>query len=187
MCHINIWVSHVLVLALTALSLLFLVPLIVVQLGNFCMNKSTNERFSYRASRARTASVSTERSDSIASSAAQTTTTSMMAEQLVEDLGRAKQHDGFCSTARNCGQFCSDSFKVELLRESKYVGYQTQIYELLRENDQQRHFGMEFYDEDMQRDAREIIIEEDETASSATNSARPKSNTLVLSKQTGLA
>ena len=107
--HANVWTSHVLVLALTALSLLFLAPLIVVQLGNFCMNKSTNERFSYRPVRARTASVATERSDSIVSSAAQTATTSMIAEQLVEDIGQAKHHVGCCSTVRNCGQFCSDS------------------------------------------------------------------------------
>ena len=50
--HLNVWTSNVIVLVITALALIFVVPLMFVQLGNLCLNKSTNERFSYAAIRA---------------------------------------------------------------------------------------------------------------------------------------
>ena len=126
------------VLMITALSLMFLLPLICVQLGNFCLNRSTNERFSRQAIQ-QAGSVVSGHSASMVSG--MTMTTSLIAEQVVTDVGKPIKHRGLMAPVRNCGSMLSDGFKAECCGST--VGHQEEIYRVLEESRAERYFGME--------------------------------------------
>ena len=52
------------------------------------------------------------------------TTTSLLAERVVEDIGGPKRITGFGKCFKNCGVFCIDSCAADCSNGSIKVGYQ---------------------------------------------------------------
>ena len=119
-------------LVLLPLGVFFLIPtmiLLYVHLKNALSNATTSERFGRKIKKTkRSVSEATEES-----SAALSTTTSMLAERLVEDIGGRPDLDGSCMAFKNCKQFCEESMSKE------DVGFQEKIVKELFENQRERH------------------------------------------------
>ena len=100
-----------------------------MQSGNLCAGMTTSERFGRKIRKTkRTVSEATDDS-----SAAMSTTTSMLAERLVEDIGGRPDVGGSCLAFKNCRQFCNESMSKE------DVGFQEQIVKELFANQKERH------------------------------------------------
>lgn len=121
----TIYTAGSVVLICTGIFLFLLVPLSFVQIGNFLTNKSTNERFS-KAPKKRSTSVSIDDERRNSTASAFTTTTSILAEQLVSDIGSPKRASGLCACFPNAGAMFCDSFKAEICCQK--VGDQDEIY-----------------------------------------------------------
>ena len=113
------YAANVLLLLMLCLFLAFIVPLAFVQLGNFLLNRSTNERFSKSGRAARNASMVSERMSLVS---ANTMTTSLIAENLVADIGKPKYYRGRAKCCFNLRQMVADSFAAECGRSP--VGFQ---------------------------------------------------------------
>lgn len=122
-------------------NLLIIVPLLFVIMGpvsilcfvhlkNSCTNRTTNERFG-RKRRRRTREVDPNNAVS--------TTTSFLAEKIIDDIGGPQEVNGALRCFKNFGFFCQDSCVAECSRAKDTIGYQEQIFRELYENQRQRH------------------------------------------------
>lgn len=106
-------------LVILPLGTFFLIPTLIlwyVHIRNALSNATTSERFGRKLKKKRAVSEVSEDA-----SAALSTTTSMLAERLVEDIGGRPSVDGSCLPYKNCKQFCQESMSKE------DVGFQEEI------------------------------------------------------------
>lgn len=120
-------------LVILPLAIMFVFPMLIlwyVQTKNFCTNRTTNERFG-RNKRKKVrdrAESESELNDNMSS------TTSLLAEKVVEQIGGPKQVTGVGSCFKNISIFCTDSCVADCRPNSGTVGFQEKIIKELYQN-----------------------------------------------------
>lgn len=149
------WVFHVAsLMILLPLGVMFMLPILIlwyVHVKNFLTNATTSERFGRKGKR-KAGQVESELTADMEDG--MSTTTSLLAERLVEQIGKRPEVTGSCPTFKNCWKFCGESMS------SKEVGYQERIVQDLLENQRQRHGFEEDWGLVVTQMNQEISIEE---------------------------
>ena len=94
----------------------------------FCTNKTTKER-SNRKKQSRVESIADGKS----------TTTSLQAEKVVENIGKRREATGCARWCKNFAGFCAASFEADCCMKDDQVGYQEKITKELYLNMKERH------------------------------------------------
>lgn len=114
------------------LGLVFVYPMGVLwfrQTVTFFTNKTTTERFGRKR---------VTRAESEATDAA-STTTSVLAEQVVEQIGGRKELTGRARCCRNFALFCRAGCAADCCTKADQIGHQEQIIKELYQNAKERH------------------------------------------------
>lgn len=134
---------------------MFMIPILIlwcVHVRNISTNATTSERFGRKGKRKKPGIVSSEMTGD--PSDAMSTTTSLLAERLVEEIGKRPEATGSCTLYKNCMSFCKQSM------DRQEVGYQEKIVQELLENQRTRHGFEEDWGLVVTQMNQEISIEE---------------------------
>ena len=118
------------------LGVLFLFPVMIlwcVHIKNSFTNRTTNERFGKGKKKKMRVESESDLSGAIS------TTTSLLAEKLVENIGGPKEPAGSFKCCKNLNMFCLESCVADCKRSGEDVGYQEKIIKELYENQRERH------------------------------------------------
>ena len=110
MVHIDLFIYRAMSIAVISVTGFFILPVLFlsyIQAKNFCLNRTTNERFSRKKNYGKKVKED-QRADSTGSSLL-SATTSVMAEDIIRDMGAPNDHSSSCcSCIQNQKDMCCD-------------------------------------------------------------------------------